>query len=102
MQRWVLFLFALPLTWAQLNSGFLSAGLVRIKAPSAVGDFNMDGRADLVVAEDSSFRVYIGGEFNLIQGGLLPDPVLGQTALVTADFNGDGNLDLALLGLLPT
>lgn len=102
MQRWVLFLLALPLTWAQLNSGFLSAGLVRMKAPSAVGDFNMDGRADLVIAEDSSFRVYFGGESNLIQAGLLPDPVLGQTALVTADFNGDGTLDLALLGLLPT
>lgn len=102
MQRWVLFLFALPLTWAQLNSGFLSASLVRVKAPSIVGDFNMDGRADFVAAEDSSFRIYLGGEFSLIQGGLLPDPVLGQTALVSADFNGDGTLDLALLGLLPT
>ncbi len=102
MRHWVLFALSLPLAFGQLNSGFYSARLVPLQFPQAVGDFNMDGRADIVIAEGTSFRVYLGGDFNLNSGALLPDPALGQTTLLTADFNGDGNLDLALLGLLPS
>jgi hypothetical protein len=71
----------------------------------AVGDFNADGRLDAVVASGGStaypgsgVTVSLGngdGTFTLASGSPIP---LGQnlSAIVTADFNGDGKLDLAV------
>jgi hypothetical protein len=70
-----------------------------------VGDFNADGRLDAVVAgggtttyPDSGLAVSLGngdGTFTQASGSPIS---LGKnlTAIVTADFNGDGKLDLAV------
>ena len=66
----------------------------------AVGDFNGDGQPDLATANSAysvgiflnngagSFSTANGSPITLFQGGQ-------ATAIVTGDFNGDGNLDLA-------
>ena len=83
-----------------LYSGGFSAG-------AAVGDFNADGKLDVAVAsgsvhasssQGSGVTVSLGngdGTFTLASGSPIP---LGNSlsAIVTADFNGDGKLDCAV------
>jgi hypothetical protein len=67
-----------------------------------VGDFNQDGRPDLAIA-DNSTRFYPAGSvsvlLSLLDGSLSPSAtyltVILPTSIRTADFNGDGRLDLA-------
>jgi hypothetical protein len=90
------------------EGAFSQAGsLNAIGFPSglAVGDFNADGRLDVAIASGSStnlggpgLAISLGngdGTFTLANGSPIP---LAQSALavVAGDFNGDGNLDLAL------
>jgi hypothetical protein len=82
----------------------------------AVGDMNHDGRLDLVVTADTSFSPPVGsnvinGYVNVLLGqrngtfapattSLLNTSQKGDTPLrsvALADFNGDGNLDIAAL-----
>ena len=90
------------------------SGLERVPAypgafdPSAVtlGDFNEDGRSDLAIA-DNSIRFYPAGSLTVLLSlpdGSLSSPVPYLTVYVpksirTADFNGDGHLDLACANL---
>jgi len=72
---------------------------------AAVGDFNADGKLDVVVASGgtttlpgSGVTISLGngdGTFKLANGSLLS---VGNSlsAIVTADFNSDGKLDLAV------
>ena len=68
-------------------------------AESVMGDFNHDGRQDIVVAEWNNFIVYSSQK----SGGFAPhsQPIYDPIGLdsevrpVAADFNHDGNLDLA-------
>jgi FG-GAP-like repeat/Putative Ig domain len=85
-------------TAGDLNGGIFPNGL-------AVGDFNGDGRLDVVVASGGStaypgsgLNVSLGngdGTFTVANGSPIP---LGKDlhAIATADFNGDGKLDLAV------
>jgi FG-GAP-like repeat/FG-GAP repeat len=78
----------------------ISFGATLTATAVAIGDFNNDGKADLAVGTSNNTT----GAVNIRLGdgtGNFPngtDTVVTQTAtdLATADFNGDGNLDLAM------
>jgi hypothetical protein len=92
---------------AQGNGGFQQAFHLDIPGiPSALvtGDFNGDGKLDLAVATIAEDRPGGGGCIDVLLGqgdGTFQQAfdfhVHGHpTALVVGDFNGDGNLDLAV------
>ncbi len=61
------------------------------------GDLNRDGKNDLVMLSSSNIYVYLGdGAGNLITGSTVIFNGNYQRGSVLADFNRDGNLDLAL------
>ena len=75
-------------------------------ASVAWGDFDKDGKPDLLVSGDtgtnSITRIYRntgGGNFVDIQAGL---PGISNGAVAWGDYNGDGYLDFALTGMTST
>lgn len=63
----------------------------------AVGDFNRDGKLDIGVVEaGSAFAIYLGnGDGTFTAGATYASP--NALSIVTADLNGDGNLDLVVV-----
>jgi uncharacterized repeat protein (TIGR01451 family) len=64
----------------------------------AVGDFNGDGKVDLIVLTQGGLEVWLGdgiGGFVPVQQTPLESTIGGQTVAV-GDFDGDGKLDLAV------
>ena len=79
----------------------------------AGGDFNRDGKLDLVVANrgsgannftDSSVLVLMGNGDGTFQPAVAYGPVANPYSIKVGDFNGDGNLDLAVAngGVIPS
>jgi len=76
----------------------------------AIGDFNNDGKLDLVQVNSNptsgspgSLGVLTGngdGTFNVLNG-VTPPTGIGPRGIVAADFNGDGNLDVAVANSSP-
>jgi hypothetical protein len=93
---------------------FRSPAFVPLKHPEgiAVGDFNKDGRVDLAVALTSTDQVGVllgngDGTFQAprlftVFPQSLPEPGVGfgPTNVALADFDGDGNVDLAVANSL--
>ena len=67
----------------------------------AVGDFNEDGKPDLAVANLGSIgpagvTILLGNGDGTFTAGATPTTGNAPFAIVTADFNGDGHLDLSV------
>jgi hypothetical protein len=72
-----------------------SIGTNSVGSPLAVGDFNGDGKLDVVAASDSDLVIFLGkgnGTFKTPQ----MTAFYGAQAIAVGDFNQDGKLDLAV------
>jgi hypothetical protein len=73
-------------------------------SPPAFGDFNNDGKLDMVVGEITSMQIMLGnGDGTFQTGRTLQTEIVGYDNLnepkvmVTGDFDGDGNTDIIAL-----
>lgn len=66
---------------------------------AAAGDFNGDGKVDMVVAMDGppALRILLGHGDGTFQEGPTPPIQQGAQHVVVADFNNDGRQDLAVI-----
>jgi hypothetical protein len=66
----------------------------------AVGDFNGDGNLDIAVTEygtnSSELAIFLGNGDGTFAAGPVYSAFEDPYSVTTADFNGDGNLDLAI------
>jgi FG-GAP-like repeat len=76
--------------------GFVRAD--RIDAIFAlVGDFNRDGKLDLILSDEQGFSVFLGnGDGSFSHSIDVANSTAETTGIVAGDFNGDGILDIAL------
>jgi hypothetical protein len=90
------------------QGAFTAGGVFQLYSPNqlSVADFNGDGKLDLYVdaCQDSKgqrcFSIWLGdGAGNFAEAGDGLYPPYGTDYPAIADFNGDGNLDIALSGL---
>ena len=84
---------------------FLFSGLIASSAlagsgggPVTLGDFNADGRIDVLVADDGVLYVYAtaagGTTVNATESATIALPPAGTFVRAVADFNGDGRADV--------
>jgi FG-GAP-like repeat len=60
----------------------------------AIGDFNQDGKPDLAIATTAALSILLGNGDGTFQSHVDIPLAGGAGAIATADFNGDGKLDL--------
>jgi hypothetical protein len=65
-------------------------------SPFAVGDFNGDGKPDLVTLANASVNILLNRGNGVFGAPMNYSAFYQPTGVVTGDFNGDGNLDLAV------
>ncbi len=67
----------------------------------ATGDFNHDGKLDVVMTTDNGFSVALGNGDGTFQKAVTYTTQLSYS-LAVADFDGDGNLDIVVANLVPS
>ena len=75
-------------------------GNANLTSPIVGGDFNNDGKLDIIVASGPNVYVLLGngnGTFGTARGSVGPSNSV-ITGIHTADINGDGTLDLIING----
>ena len=65
-------------------------------SPLAVGDFNGDGKLDIVAANGSAVVVFLGNGDGTFQAGIESASPQVPIGIAVGDFNEDGKLDLAV------
>src|ERR1017187_3936156 len=66
-----------------------------------VADFNQDGKADLASLSSDTVLIRLGnGDGTFRPSMSFPTGLTGATSLAVGDFNGDGNVDLAISTVL--
>src|SRR5258705_1298555 len=74
------------------NRGFIPVAYSALR----IGDFNHDGKQDLVVAGYNAAAIFLGnGDGNFEAGATYPVGAV-PTWITSGDFNGDGTLDLVI------
>jgi hypothetical protein len=73
-----------------------SIGSNTVGLPLAVGDFNGDGKLDVVTANGSAIVVFLGNGDGTFQPGKETPVSLGPIGIAVGDFNEDGKLDIAV------
>jgi FG-GAP-like repeat/Abnormal spindle-like microcephaly-assoc'd, ASPM-SPD-2-Hydin/FG-GAP repeat len=61
----------------------------------AIGDFNNDGKLDVVWGAGSTLNVSLGKGDGTFQSPIASSGLYRYQEIITGDFNGDGNLDVA-------
>lgn len=74
-----------------ITSYTLSSNVTRM----CTGDFNLDGKSDVAVANNSNIFIRLGSPTTPLSSNTTYT-VLSSTSIETADFNGDNNLDIAV------
>ncbi len=83
------------IVWQPASTGLPTSGLIR---DVAFGDFNNDGKPDLIAAGTNGIVVYQGNGAGVWNGSGFSTglPVAGQYGhVIVGDFNNDGKLDIA-------
>ena len=96
--------FVTPQTAETESQGDVAGTLPDAASDMVTGDFNGDGRLDIVAPEQGSIQIFLGnGDGTFDTPKTIESFGSGTTfdGLVSGDFHGDGNLDLAVLVTLP-
>lgn len=74
----------------------LAVGAAQLEMPIATGDINGDGVADVVVGNNAGLVVFLGDGAGSLQAGIsITESGYYTRGLAIADFDADGNLDIA-------
>lgn len=88
----------------QLYTWFMDGGAIRSgqgvgappsASPRALGDFNADGRADIVLASEQDIWIYLGNAQAGFVSGYVATYPAGWNLVGAADMNADGRADFA-------